>query len=189
MSSMSARSLMAALLFVPAVLWIPASARANATYEFSLLGQMFEAGQSWTWTGTLTIVLDSGADGLYDNDHILAFDMDSSTGPSFHLSDPSFIPFIVDANVEDGRLTSIGGRHYGWPYPEETTDFAGMSVHYYHPLIIKTPETIGDAILTPVAVPEPGAGQMLLLGLGLGLAAAAGGARRPARAAHRAASH
>lgn len=188
MPSMSARSFMAALLFGPAAaLWVPATARADATYEFNLLGQMFEAGQSWTWTGTLTIVLDSGADGLYDSDHILAFDMDSSTGPSFHLSDPSFIPFIVYADVEDGRLTSIGGRHYGWPYPEETTDFAGMSVHYYHPLIIKTPETTGDAVLVPVAVPEPGAGSMLLLGLGL--AAAAGGVRRQARAAHRAASH
>ena len=187
MPSMFARSFMAALLFVSAVLCIPASARADATYEFSLLGQMTEAGQSWTWTGTLTIVLDSGADGLYDSDHFLAFDMDSSTGPSFHLSDPSFIPFIVYANVEDGRLTSIGGRHYGWPYPEETTDFGGMSVHYYHPLIIKTPETIGDAVLSPVAVPEPGAGPMLLLGLGL--AAAAGGLGRQARAAHRTASH
>ena len=187
MPSMSARSFMAALLFVPAALWIPASARADATYEFSLLGQMDEAGQSWIWTGTLRIVLDSGADGLYDSDHILAFDMDSSTGPSFHLTDPSFIPFVVDAAVEDGRMTSIGGRHYGWPYPEETTDFSGLSVHYYHPLIIKTPETMGDAILIPVAVPEPGAGEMLLLGLGL--AAVAGGVGRRARVARRSAPH
>ena len=186
MPSISARSFMAALV-VPVALWIPASARADATYDFTLVGQMVEAGQSWVWTGTLTIVLDSGADGLYDSDHILAFDMDSSTGPSFHLSDPSFIPFIVGANVEDGRITSIGGRHYGWPDPEETTDFSGLSVHYYHPLIIKTPETIGDAILTPVAVPEPGAGEMLLLGFGL--AAAAGGVRRRARAADRPAPH
>ena len=187
MPSMSARSFMAACLFVPAALWIPASARADATYEFNLLGQMHESGQSWVWTGTLTIVLDSGADGLNDSDHILAFDMNSSTGPSFHLTDPSFDQFVVDADVVDGRVTSIDGRHYGWPYPEETTDFSGLSVHYYHPLIIMTPETMGDAILIPVAVPEPGAGEMLLLGLGL--AAVAGGVRKRAGAARRSASH
>ena len=75
-------------------------------------------------------------------------------------------------------MTSISGLHYGFPYPEETTDFTGLAVHYYHPLIVKTPETIGDAILFPLAVPEPDCGEMLLLGLGL---VAAGGCvlRRP----------
>lgn len=167
MPSNATRSFIAGLMLIATALCLPASARADSTYRFTLLGRMYQAGQSWTWTGTLRIVLDSGADGLYDSSHFLAFDMLSSTGPSFHLSDPSFIPFIVDANVDHGKLTSISGRHYGWPEPEETTDFAGLTVHYYHPLIIKTPETIGDAVLTPLAVPEPGAGPMLMLGLAL----------------------
>lgn len=167
MPSMSARSFMAALLFAQSALWFPASARADATYEFTLLGQVEQAGHTWDWTGTLTIVLDAAADGLYDHDHILAFDL-NSTGSSFHWPPVfEFIPFDVYTNVVDGKMTSVSGRYYAWPYSDETTDFSGLSVHYYHPLIDKTPETMGDAILIPVAVPEPGAGEMLLLGLGL----------------------
>jgi hypothetical protein len=166
MPSISARSLLAAL-FVPAALCMSAGARADSSYAFALLGQMVEAGHTWTWTGKLTIVLDSGADGLYDNDHIVAFDMTSTTGPSFSLSDFSFLPFQIDATVEGGRMTAIDGRHYDWPNSDATTDFSGLSVHYFRPFIDKTPETSGDAVLSPLAVPEPGAGAMLLLGLGL----------------------
>jgi len=179
MPSMFVRWFVAALVFVPAALCIPASARANATYEFTLLGQVEQAGHSWDWTGTLTIVLDSAADGLYDRDHILAFDL-NSTGSSFHWPPViEFIAFDVHANVADGRMTSVSGRYYDWPIFEETTDFSGLSVHYYRPFIDKSPVTMGDAILIPVAVPEPGAGAMLLLGLGL--VAAGAGVRSRAR--------
>ena len=186
MLSTSARYGMATLLLMLAGLCVPASARADATYEFSLSGEAEQAGYSWAWTGTLVIVLDTGADGLYDNSHIHAFDM-NSTVSTFNWPDSSPIPFDVFVNVEGGRMTSVSGLHYGSPVPEETTDFTGLSVHYYHPLIIKSPETIGDAILIPLAVPEPGAWEMWLLGLGL--AAAGGGVRRRARAARRSASH
>ncbi len=186
MLSMSARCRMATLVFMLAALCVPASARADATYEFRLSGEAEQAGSSWAWTGTLAIVLDTGADGLYDNSHILSFDM-NSTVSTFNWPDTSPIPFDVFVNVEGGKMTSVSGLHYGSPVPDETTDFTGLSVHYYHPLIIKSPETIGDAILIPLGVPEPGAWEMLLLGLGL--VAAGGGVCRRARAAHRAASH
>ncbi len=176
--SMFTRSFVSPLFAMVAAFCAPSIVHADETYEFSLRGQMREAGQSWAWTGTLTIVLDTAADGLHDSSDILAFDMASTTGPSFHWPDNSFQPFDVLMDVENGMMTSVSGLHYGWPFSEETTDFTGLSVHYYHPLIIKTPETIGDAILVPLAVPEPDSGEMLLLGLGL---VAAGGCvlRRP----------
>ena len=183
---MSARSRMAALVLVPAVLCVHASARADATYEFSLSGEAEQAGHSWAWTGTLAIVLDTGGDGLFDNSHILSFDM-NSTVSTFDWPDSGPIPFIVFVNVAGGRMNSVSGLHYGALDPEETMDFTGLAVHYDQPLIYKSPETVGDAILIPLAVPELGAWQMLLLGLGL--VAAGGGARRRAKPAHRSASH
>jgi hypothetical protein len=182
---MSARCRMAALVLMPAVLCAPAGARADATYEFRLSGEAEQPGASWAWTGTLAIVLDTAADGLYDNSHVLSFDM-NSTVATFDWPDGGPIPFFVFVNVAGGRMTSVGGRYYGTPDPDETLDFSGLSVHYHHPLIFKSPETVGDAILIPLAVPEPAAWQMLLLGLGL--AAAGGGARRLERAGHRSAS-
>ncbi|MFL6700529.1 MAG: PEP-CTERM sorting domain-containing protein [Vitreoscilla sp.] len=170
---------MAALILMPAVLCAPASALADATYEFRLSGEAEQPGTSWAWTGTLEIVLDTAADGLYDNIHILAFDM-NSTVSTFDWPDGGPIPFFVYVNVAGGRMTSVSGRYYGVPDPDETLDFTGLSVHYYHPVIFKTPETVGDAILIPLAVPEPGAWQMWLLGLGL--AAASGAVAKKPRA-------
>lgn len=183
---MSAMGRWAAMLFVLAVAGSPASASADATYKFSFLGEAEQAGHSWAWTGTLTIVLDSSADGLYDDGHVLSFDSDSTVS-SFHWPEFTFYPFDVFVDVEGGRINSVGGIHYGSFNPEETTTFTGLAVHYYHPLIIKTPETFGDAVLIPLVVPEPGVGGMLLLGLGL--VAAGGGVRRRAWLAHRPASH
>jgi hypothetical protein len=184
MPSMSVRSFMAALLFVPAVLCIPASARANATYGFRFQGQVEQAGYTWDWTGTLTIVLDTGADGLYGGDDIVSFDV-NSTASSFHWPSVSLLEFLPYVNVENGRMTAVSGIYYAWPDPDERTEFSGLSVHYYHPLMEKTPETMGDGILIPVAVPEPGAGEMMLLGLGLGLVGVGAGARRRAGTVHR----
>ncbi len=162
---MSASCRMAALILMPAVRCAPASAHADSTYKFRLSGEAEQPGASWAWTGTLEIVLDTAADGLYDNSHIRSFDM-NSTVSTFDWPDSGPIPFFVFVNVAGGRMTSVSGRYYGVPDPEETLDFAGLSVHYHHPLIFKSPETVGDAILVPLAVPEPGAWQMLLLGLG-----------------------
>jgi hypothetical protein len=183
---MSVMGRWAALLLVLAVAGLPARASADATYKFSFLGEAEQAGHSWAWTGTLTIVLDSGADGVYDDGHILSFDADSTVS-SFHWPEVSFYPFDVFVDVADGRIISVDGIHYNSFYVEETTSFTGLAVHYHHPLIIKTPETFGDAVLIPLAVPEPGVSGMLLLGLGL--VAAGGGVRRRAWPAHRPASH
>lgn len=182
---MSAMGRWAASLLVLAA-GFPANARADATYKFSFLGEAEQAGHSWAWTGTLTIVLDSGADGLYDDGHVLSFDADSTVS-SFHWPEVTFYPFDVSVDVADGRITSVDGNHLNSVYPEETTSFTGLAVHYYHPLIIKTPETFGDAVLIPLAVPEPGVSGMLLLGLGL--VAAGGGVRRRVWPAPRPASH
>lgn len=182
----SARFPMAVLVLVPAILCAPAAVRADATYNFKLSGEADQAGHPLAWTGTLAIVLDSGADGLYDSSHILSFDL-SSTVSVVDWPDSSPIPFIVFVNVAGGMMTSVSGVHYGALDPDEITDFRGLSVHYYRPVIYKSPETVGDAILIPLSVPEPGAWQMLLLGLGL--AAAGTGVRPRGRPACRSASH
>lgn len=179
---MSARFRIAALVL--AVLCVHANARADSTYEFSLSGEAEQAGHSWAWTGTLAIVLDTGTDGLFDSSHILSFDM-NSTVSTFDWPDGGPIPFIVFVKVAGGRMTSVSGLHYGALNPEETMDFTGLAVHYDQPPLYKSPETIGDAILIPLVVPEPEAWRMLLLGLGL--VAAAG--RSLAKLPHRPAPH
>ena len=143
------------------------SARASATFEFNLSGQFDQLSTPeviFPWTGKLTVVLDSGADGTYDNADMVSFDL-VSTCCTFHEPTVTPIPFYASFIVADGRLTSISAAYYDPIIPVVVTRFDGLTVSYDQPLIDFTPPTVGTAVLTPV--PEPAAWAMLLFGLAL----------------------
>ncbi len=172
MPSMSTMSFGVALALMLGVFLAPGSARADATFAFALSGQMEEQSYPpgfFPWTGKLTVVLDSGADGTYGNADLVSFDLDSNW---VNIHEPIFttIPFIADFTVEDGKLTAVDAVYYDADVPVVMTSFGGLTVSYYQPLIYFTPTTVGTATLTPV--PEPGAGAMLLFGLALAVAGA-----------------
>jgi len=177
MPSMSAKSFGVVLALMLAAFFASGNARADATFAFALSGQLDQQygcnapsdcsspGDHFSaWTGDLTIVLDSGADGMYGSSDIVSFDL-VSTCCTFH--EPTFTPIPFDASftVEDGKLTSIDGAYYDPIVPVVVTTFSGLTVSYFQPLIFFTPQTVGTARLT--AVPEPGTGAMLLFGLAL----------------------
>jgi hypothetical protein len=167
MPSMSTKSFGVALALMLAVFFACGSARADATFKFTLSGQLDSgspADHFYPWTGELTVVLDSGADGMYDNADMVSFDL-ASTCCTFHEPSFTFIPFYAYFVVAGGELTSIGAVYYDANEPDVTTTFSGLTVSFYQPLIAFSPPTVGSAILT--SVPEPGIGAMLLFGLAL----------------------
>jgi hypothetical protein len=170
------RSLAAVLpLFLP-LLFAPANARANATFEFALSGELdaklYGPGGDYfyPWTGALTIVLDSAADGTYGNDDMVSFDL-VSTCSSFHQPRFTFLPFVANFTVSGGKLTSIDAVYYDADIPDITTTFHGLTVSYQQPIQHASPETVGTAVLTPLSVPEPAAVAMLVLGLAVAIGA------------------
>ena len=174
MASMSIRSFAAAVVLLPAIFLAPRSAHANATFEFALSGQLQQqegCGDPgctvpgvvvFPWTGALTVVLDSGADGVYDSTDLVSFVMDSNC---CSVDEPGIdsIPFVASFTVAGGRLTSIDATSLDATFPVVVTTFSGLTVSYFQPPIFFTPETTGQAVLTPV--PEPAAWAMLVLGL------------------------
>jgi hypothetical protein len=186
MASMSARWLPACLMALATCL-APRSAQANATFEFSLSGQLSQpdgcgnadcsvpGGLVFPWTGELTVVLDSGADGVYDNTGLVSFDMRSNCC-SVHEPSDGPIPFFASFLVAGGRLTSMDATSYDPVIPVVVTTFSGLTVSYDQPQIFHSPETLGSAVLTPV--PEAATWAMLVLGVAL-LGAIRLGIRRP----------
>ena len=173
MAYMPTRSFGIVAALMLAILFGPVSARANAMFTFAVSGEFDQTNYGgpdvfYPWTGHLTVVLDSGADGTYDNSGLVSFDM-ISTGVTF--VQPAFdpIPFIAYFTVAGGKLTSISAVYYDVAVPDVVTRFDGLTVRYDQPQIYFTPATTGTAVLTPV--PEPGAGAMLLLGLVLAVMA------------------
>jgi PEP-CTERM motif len=177
MPSMSTKSFGIALVLMLAGFFASGTARADATFEFALSGQLDFSCQYPSacgpglptdyflpWTGQLTVVLDSDADGMYDNADMVSFDL-ASTCCTFREPSFTFVPFYANFIVADGKLTSIGAVYYDASEPEVTTTFSGLTVSFYQPLISFTPPTVGTAVLTPV--PEPGSRAMLLFGLAL----------------------
>jgi hypothetical protein len=192
MTSMCAKPFGVALVLMLAAFFASGNARADATFEFSLSGQLDQqygcqdpssctapADHFSPWTGELTVVLDSGADGMYGNPDIVSFDL-VSTCCTFQ--EPTFtpIPFIASFTVDDGKLTSISAVYYDPLFPIVVTSFSGLTVSYFQPLIYFTPLTVGTATLTPV--PEPDGGAMLLFGLALAVVGARISRGRPGAA-------
>lgn len=196
MSTKSPLSFMLGLALLLAACLASGSARANATFQFALSGQLDQQGCGdpsctipgevvFPWTGKLTVVLDTAADGVYDNSDLVSFDL-ASTCCTFH--EPAFtpLPFFASFTVADGRLTAIDAVYYDPEIWDIVTRFGGLSVSYFQPLIFFTPVTTGSAVLTPVPVPEPATWAMLVAALAM--AAALRGRRAALRATREARS-
>lgn len=179
MSTKSPLSFMLGLALLLAACLASGGARANATFQFALSGELAaQVGCGdpscttpgevvFPWTGKLTVVLDTAADGVYDNSDLVSFDL-ASTCCTFH--EPAFtpLPFFASFTVADGQLTSIDAVYYDPTYWDIVTTFGGLSVSYFQPLIFFTPVTTGSAVLTPV--PEPATWAMLVAALALAAA-------------------
>lgn len=162
-------TLAATLLSLAAV----GSARADATYHLDLQGidQRYYPpcrvpGDPVTpcnetvdlaWTGTVDIVLDSNADGVYSDGDVLSFDVRTNVG-NLVLS---YFPGD-SVTVAGGRVTSVD-----FPvFPGDTGDwwFGGLDASYSRDF--DAPHTGSDFALGHLtAVPEPGAATLMILAL------------------------
>jgi hypothetical protein len=134
-----------------------------------------------TWTGTLTVVTTSAADGVYDVGHddgsawipgdIVRVTLDSNVGgtdvdglaPPGNQFFPGQYPYAV--TIQDGRITAIEWTSTNFYDPAEANGFLhidGLDVQFeegvYH-------GTYADMNGTLSAIPEPASGMLALAGL------------------------
>jgi len=109
------------------------------------------------WTGTVDIVIDSGADGVYSDGDVLSFDVRTNLG---NLVLPYFPGNSV--TVAGGRITSVDFPRF----PGDTGDwwFGGLDASYSRDF--DAPHTGSDFALGHLtAVPEPGVATLMILAL------------------------
>jgi len=109
------------------------------------------------WTGTLDIVIDSSADGVYSDGDVLAFDFLTNVGS---LALPSLPGGSV--TVAGGRITSVD-----FPlFPGGDGDYSFGGLHAAYSRNFDAPHTGSDfALGLLTAVPEPGATSLMILAL------------------------
>ena len=125
------------------------------------------------WTGTLRIVVDSNADGVFADADVLSFSFQTNLGSLV-------LPFMPTGSVtvSDGRVSSVD---FNGAYPAGDGDyfFLGLQAHYDRNF--DAPHTGADSAVGELtAVPEPGAAAVMLVALALAGAGAARLRRRPA---------
>ena len=128
------------------------------------------------WTGTLDIVIDSGADGVYSGDDVLSFDFHTSAGS---LTLPYWPGSLT---VAGGRVTSVDLT----AFPGDDGDYDFRGLHATYSRNFDAPHTGADfatGLLT--AVPEPGSATLIACALAFGCAAAARSRRAAPRSAPR----
>ena len=139
-------------------------AAAPATYVFNVNGSgtQTDVPHALDWTGTLTIVTDSAADGLYAFGSLVSFDFESSLG-SF-VTDGAVDPFLQvgeEVTVANGRVTGIEGGYSPDHYARFFFD--GLSARLTVSDCDACNLLSASAVLTPV--PEPGPYVLMLSGL------------------------
>jgi hypothetical protein len=161
------------------------AARADATYTLVLNGTAHHTFNCWeilsqcaigppvppderyAWTGTISVVVDSSADGTYaDADFLsLAFvaNLGGVTLNSFEHSYPAF----GQVTVTNGLVSSLDVTD-PLLFPDSPTPgglvFSGLSATYSQPPLHHFGETDAFGTLTPI--PEPGTDGLMLAGLG-----------------------
>ena len=120
------------------------------------------------WTGTLDIVIDSSADGVYSDGDVLAFDFLTNVGSLT-------LPYLPGGSVTvaGGRITSVDFPSF----PGGDGDYWFNGLHAAYSRNFDAPHTGSDfALGLLTAVPEPA--PMTLMALALACAWAAGRSRR-----------
>jgi hypothetical protein len=108
------------------------------------------------WTGTLGVVIDSSADGVYSDTDVRSFDFRTNIGSLTLPYSPGSI------TIADGRITSVD---FG-PFPGGDGDYDFAGLHATYSRNFDAPHTGSDfatGLLT--AVPEPGAASLMILAL------------------------
>jgi hypothetical protein len=129
-------------------------------------------GQALDWTGTLTIVTDSDADGIYSFGDLVSITLDSSLGD--FTANGAIDPFLQVGQLvtlAGGKVTDIEGGYT----PDHLTTFrfdGGLSIDFSSVAQCDQCDfSSATATLTPAsiapAVPEPGTYALMLAGLGV----------------------
>jgi hypothetical protein len=156
-------------------------ANAVAAFEFSFSGTLVHSLDAWecpnticpgfpgppppvisSWSGNITVVTSSGADGSYTGEDALAISQDSDLALHTEIRFTSLGP---TATISNGALTLTGGGSAFvdyFPAPVEYV-FYGDHFTYEQPAIHHYGPTTGYATLTPI--PEPGIPALMLVGL------------------------
>lgn len=168
-------------LMIAAALLAAAGAASAAEGRYVLgfqgTGTQTDDPHDFSWSGTLTIVTDSTADGLYSYGDLVSFSFDSTLG-SF-VTDGAVDPFLQvgqEVTIANGQVAAIEGGYS----PDHYTKFIfdGLEVHYTVSSCTDCNLVDATAVMSPV--PEPASFALL----GGGLALVAGGAARRRRSAH-----
>jgi hypothetical protein len=170
------------------------AARADAVYTLALSGSYDHSPDCWetpdlcmsgppseqvgAWSGTLTVDIASGADGVYDVS-TLGMELDANVG-SFENGEGFFAPWGW-VTVSGGRVSSIDATWF-YAYTDVTMTFGGLDLSYDQPYQHHYGPTVASGAFLASAVPEPAA-WLLVAG---GLAALAARGRRGGDAKHRA---
>jgi hypothetical protein len=156
-------------------------ANAVASFEFSFSGTLVHILDAWEcpnticpgypgppppvvsdWSGSITVVTSSGADGSYTGEEVLSIFQDS--GLALH-SAIHFASLGPTATISNGALTLTGGGTAFVDYFPAPVEYAFYGDHftYEQPAIHHYGPTSGYATLTPI--PEPGIHALMLVGL------------------------
>jgi hypothetical protein len=163
------------------------AARADAAYVLTLAGTYDHSPDCWetsdlctsgppaevtgAWSGNLTVDVDSGADGTYDQTQMSML-LSANLG-SFDSHDFFIFPFMGTVTVAGGRVTSIDASYDYSDDPEVFLVLDGLSASYDQPAMHHYGATLASGTLLSAPVPEPRA-WLLMAG---GLAALAASAR------------
>ena len=111
------------------------------------------------WTGTLDIVIDSSADGVYTGTDVLAFDFRTSAGS-----------LSLQPLDDFGSVTIVGGQvsavSFSWPPFDPNGDFAVDGLHVTFDREFDSPHEgsdVASGVLAPV--PEPAGASLMALAL------------------------
>jgi hypothetical protein len=163
-------------LLAATLLWLTQSAVASTTFLLDLRGQAMHEVNAWEcypsscsygdprlqtvhfeWTGLVTLVTSSEADGVYTGSDILSLSVDSQ---SFRLSDFDD-PWAATAVVSAGQIVALDAYFEDSPVKLWLT---GMTATYDQPDLHHIGRTQGTALVTNV--PEPSTWALMALGLG-----------------------
>jgi PEP-CTERM motif len=130
-------------------------------------------GEALNWTGTLTVVTDDNADGIYGTDGLVSITLDSSLGDfTAHGAIDPFLQVGQIVTLAGGQVTALEG---GYNTPDHLTTFmfdGRFGIDFSSVAACDQCDfSSATAVLTPAsitaAVPEPSTYALMLAGLGV----------------------
>ena len=164
------------LLSLIAALGLAAPALAQTTYHLAVTGEIDHEVNCWetvplcsgppqvqyAWTGTLTVVVDSAADGTYTGPGFESLSFAGNLG-SFTAVPDDADPFY-SVTITGGQVSSLDVRQFLDTAHDTTAwdDYSGLVASYYGSGGTHYGGTMGVGTLSPI--PEPAPAALLLTG-------------------------